>query len=71
MPVAERMGELCAKSASSCTTPADAETLLGFLQVLYVHNDRQQQHLFARCLHTIQLDGAALLEVVSSSSRHA
>ena len=55
------MGELCAKSTSSCATPAEAETLLGF---------RQQQHLFARCLHTIQLDSAALLEVVHSSSRH-
>lgn len=64
------MGELCSKSTSSCATPTEAETLLGFLQVLYVHNDRQQQHLFARCLHTIQLDGAALLEVASSSSRH-
>lgn len=64
------MGELCANSTSSCATPAEAETLLGFLQVLYVHNDRQQQHLFARCLHTIQLDSAALLEVVSSSARH-
>lgn len=69
-PVAQRMAELSLKAAPLTTAP-EAEALMHFLRELYAHEDVLQQAAFARCLHLLQLDAAALLLVRPTARSHA
>lgn len=69
-PVALRMAEL-SLAAAPLTTAPEAEALLRFLRQLYAYDDSAQQAAFARCLHLLCLEPAALLPVAAFSLAHA
>ncbi|OAO13529.1 vacuolar protein sorting protein [Blastocystis sp. ATCC 50177/Nand II] len=63
-PVALRMAEL-SLAAAPLTAAPEAEALLRFLRQLYAYDDSTQQAAFARCLHLLCLEPAALLPLVA------